>query len=423
MPASRTKRTYDHRLIELVRETGDIDLATHHGVPRSTAAGWLCRSHRDVVSIPSLDASAAELRVRVARLEKRISRLAAFLRILLALLRITQPSLERLRVPHASDKSRLLRAIDRSRGILHLRRILRLIGLSPSRLGAWRRAAEACDLEDEPSCPRSSPHRLTADEIRDMREMVTSTEYRHVPTGRLAMLAQRIGRVLASPSTWFRLVRERGWRRPRLRVHPKGHKVGIRAKEPDAVWHIDTTLIRLLDGTRVYLHAVIDNFSRRILSWRLNDHFDTGASAAMLIEAGRRVVEGGVPPTVLVDGGVENFNGPVDELIASGLLRRVLAMTEIRFSNSLIEAWWRSLKHNWLFLNQLDSAAKVRRLVAFYVEQHNSRLPHSAFRGQTPDEMYFGTGAHVPDELAGAREEARRARIEVNRDARCAVCA
>ena len=55
----------------------------------------------------------------------------------------------------------------------------------------------------------------------------------------------------------------------------------------------------------------------------------------------------------------------------------------------MIEAWWRSLKHHWLFLHSLDSVATVRRLVAFYVEEHNRVLPHSAFRGQTPDEMYF----------------------------------
>ncbi|MEA3502924.1 MAG: DDE-type integrase/transposase/recombinase, partial [Actinomycetota bacterium] len=237
--------------------------------------------------------------------------------------------------------------------------------------------------------------------------MVTSPDFRHVPTGRLAILAQRIGRVLASPSTWYRLVRERGWRRPRLRIHPKGPRVGIRASKPDEIWHIDTTLIRLLDGTRVYLHAVIDNFSRRILSWQLNDHFDPGTSADLLVEAGRSLVADASPPTLLADGGVENYNGSVDEVIASGLLRRVLAQTEIGFSNSLIEAWWRSLKNNWLFLNQLDSATKVRRLVAFYVEEHNSRLPHSAFRGQTPDEMYRGHGGEIPDRLAAAKQDAR----------------
>ena len=77
------------------------------------------------------------------------------------------------------------------------------------------------------------------------------------------------------------------------------------------------------------------------------------------------------------------MNRDVDKLIESGLLRRVLAMTELRFSNSMIEAWWRALKHQWLFLNTLDSVATIERLVRFYVKEHNERLPHSEFKGQT----------------------------------------
>ena len=95
---------------------------------------------------------------------------------------------------------------------------------------------------------------------------------------------------------------------------------------------------------------------------------------------------------------------------------------EVTFSNSMIEAWWRSLKHHWLYLNQLDTLAAVERLVGFYVQQHNSVMPHSAFRGQTPDEMYFGTGTRVPDDLADARLLARHARIASNRALRCEDC-
>ena len=58
-----------------------------------------------------------------------------------------------------------------------------------------------------------------------------------------------------------------------------------------------------------------------------------------------------------------------------------------KFSNSMIEAWWRSLKQQRLFLQPLASVATIRRLVAFYVHEHNHVLPRSAFRGQTPDEM------------------------------------
>ena len=68
------------------------------------------------------------------------------------------------------------------------------------------------------------------------------------------------------------------------------------------------------------------------------------------------------------------------------MLKRLLARTDITFSNSLIESWWRVLKHQWLYLNTLDTIATLKKLVTFYVEQHNTHLPHSVFRGQTPDE-------------------------------------
>jgi len=225
-------------------------------------------------------------------------------------------------------------------------------------------AAQACELQDQPSCPGASPQRLTVEEIGDIHEMVTSPDYRHVPTGRLAILAQRLSRVFACAATWHLLVRERGWRRPRLRVHPNRPKIGMRATRPNLIWHVDTTVVRLLDGTRAYLHAVIDNFSRKILSWRLSERFEIGNSVAVLVEAGG-ALNGDAPPTLLADSGIENKNHAVDELIDSGLLKRVLAMTEIDFSNSLIEAWWRSLKHQWLFLNPLDSLSRLRKLVEF----------------------------------------------------------
>ena len=153
----------------------------------------------------------------------------------------------------------------------------------------------------------------------------------------------------------------------------------------------------------------------------MNEAFDPGVTEELLIEAGAEKLTSA--PDLLVDAGVENMNRAVDALVERGLLRRLLAMVDISFSNSLIEAWWRSLKHNWLFLHPLDSVAKVRGLVEFYVGEHNERVPHSAFKGQTPDEMYFGRGEGVPDRLAKARASARASRLEKNRAQQCAVCA
>jgi len=167
---------------------------------------------------------------------------------------------------------------------------------------------------------------------------------------------------------------------------------------------------------------VIENFSRRILAWRVADTFAPVNSVAVLVEASRGATPSDTTPVVLADAGVENVNAQIDALISTGVLRRVLAFTELKFSNSMIEAWWRSLKHQWLFLHSLDSVTTVRRLVEFHVQEHNRVLPHSAFRGQTPDEMYFGTGDAGPADLTSRAAAARRARVEANRSAACGTC-
>jgi transposase InsO family protein len=375
-----------------------------------------------MVCLDGADLTEPELRREVLKLRRRVRKLTALLRLALALLRTSGFSLTGERLPDGRAKMRILRAVDRAREYLPLRAVLRFLRVSPSRFHAWSRRQSACSLDDYSSCPRTSPSRLTPPEIRAIQAMVISPDYRHVPTGTLAVLAQRLGKVWASPSTWHRLVRKYGWRRPRLRIHPAKPKIGLRTTRADEMWHIDTTVIRLLDGTRAYLHAVIDNFSRRILAWRVADTFAPVNSVAVLVDASRGATPSGTTPVVLADGGVENVNAQVDDLINTGVLRRVLAFTELEFSNSMIEAWWRTLKHQWLFLHSLDSVTTVRRLVAFYVDEHNRVLPHSAFRGQTPDEMYFGTGDTVPADLTARLAAARRTRLEANRSASCETC-
>jgi putative transposase len=420
--APRPQQRYDHRLRDLVQRTGDLTIATDLGVPRSTARGWLRATPTIVVSLEVADLTEQELRQEILRLRRRVEKLAVLLRLALALLRTSGFKLSGERLPDGHAKTRILRAVDRARECVPLRALLRFLRLSPSRFHAWRRLEHACALDDQSSCPHTSPHRLTLPEVRTIKDMVTALEYRHVPTGTLAVLAQRLDTVWASPSTWYHLVRKFGWRRPRLRLHPAKPKVGLRTARADEMWQIDTTVIRLLDGTRAYVHAVIDNFSRRILAWRVADTFAPVNSVAVLVEASRGATPSLTTPGVLADAGVENVNAQVDDLITTGVLRRVLAFTELKFSNSMIEAWWRSLKHQWLFLHSLDSMPTVRRLVEFYVHKHNRVLPYSAFRGQTPDEMYFGTGDAVPGDLLSRAAVARRARVEANRTASCGRC-
>src|SRR5262249_2063515 len=177
-------------------------------------------------------------------------KLTALLHLAVALLRSSRFTLVHERLPDGRDKSRILRAVNRACVFVPMPKVLRFLRLSPSRFHAWRRLQQECTLDDQSSCPHTSPHQLASAESRTIKDMVTAVEYRHVPTGTLAILAQRLGKVWASPSTWYRLALKFGWRRPRLRIHPAKPKVGLRTTRRTEMWHIETTLIRLLDGTR-----------------------------------------------------------------------------------------------------------------------------------------------------------------------------
>jgi hypothetical protein len=126
--------------------------------------------------------------------------------------------------------------------------------------------------------------------------------------------------------------------------------------------------------------------------------------------------------TVIMDSGIENVNQTVDILFNGDKMKRILALVDVTYSNSMVEAWWRSLRHQWLYLHHLNTIATVRRLTAFYVHQHNTVMPHAAFEGQIRDETYFGRGQLVPDELRVRRLEARRRRVDENKRERCGAC-
>jgi transposase InsO family protein len=337
-----------------------------------------------VVTLEEFDQDRQQLLDRIEKLRRRARVVAAVVRLLFTLLRISGFRLSGERLPAGDDKARLLRAIAGAEPVLPLVVILRIVGMTPSRYRAWQRATEVCGLDDRPSCPRSMPSRLTCEEVATIKDMVLDPGLRHMPLRTLSLFAQRAGKVFVSVTTWARLVREHGWRRPRTRVHPAKPTLGVRASRPNEYWHIDVTVLKLLDGTKTFLHAVIDNYSRKILAWTLAPRLDPATTCPVLVAAGQHLGEDD-SPTVVADSGVENVNRSVDATLAFAKLRRVLAQVEVTYSNSIIEAWWRSLKHQWLYLNTLDTMAHLETLIAFFVEEHNAKMPHSAITGQTPD--------------------------------------
>ncbi len=193
------------------------------------------------------------------------------------------------------------------------------------------------------------------------------------------------------------------------RAHPE-HKVypyllrGVPVVRPNQVWSTDITYIRLARGF-AYLVAVIDWYSRRVLSWRISNSMEAVFCVDCLEEALR---SHGKPEIFNSDQGTqftsEAFTGVLKrEGIAISMDGRGRA-----FDNIFVERLWRSVKHEDVYLKGYATMGELTIGLAEYFAFYNGERPHQSLGQQTPDVVYrtaSGGGAKILDKFGGAVEE------------------
>jgi len=172
----------------------------------------------------------------------------------------------------------------------------------------------------------------------------------------------------------------------------KGHKIypyllkGLAIDRPNQVFCTDITYIPMAKGF-VYLVAIMDWHSRKILSWRLSNSMETDFCIDALEEAIRRY------------GAPEIFNTDQGAQFTSEAFTDVLRQSNIKISmdgkgrwvdNVMIERFWRSLKHEDVYLKAYESVNEARSSIKKYIEFYNAEHKHQSL-DKTPDEAYFGT--------------------------------
>lgn len=154
---------------------------------------------------------------------------------------------------------------------------------------------------------------------------------------------------------------------------------------PNQVWCTDITYIRMGKGF-MYLVAVMDWHSRKVLSWRLSNTMDTDFCIAALEEA------------IELYGTPEIFNTDQGSQFTSLSFTEVLKQNNIRISmdgkgrwmdNVFIERLWRSLKYECVYLHAFESGSDAKRRIGNWIVYYNTQRPHSTFGDKTPFEVYY----------------------------------
>ena len=193
-----------------------------------------------------------------------------------------------------------------------------------------------------------------------------------------------------------RLMRKMGltpiYQKPRTsEPHPE-HRIypyllrNVPIDRPDHVWCADVTYIPMRRGF-LYLVAIMDWASRRVLAWRLSNSLDASFCVEALEEALRRF---GPPQIFNTDQGSQFTSLDFTQALKDAGVKISMDGKGRWMDNIFIERLWRTLKYECIYLHAFETGSETRRGIHRWVDKYNNHRPHSSLGDRTPDEAYRG---------------------------------
>ena len=181
------------------------------------------------------------------------------------------------------------------------------------------------------------------------------------------------------------------YRKPNTSKKHPGHKIypyllrSLAIKRANQVWAMDISYIPMARGY-VYLAAVIDWFSRRVLAWRVSISMDTEFCVEAVDAA---VAKYGVPEIFNTDQGSQFTSAAFTSLLHGHGIRISMDGKGCWRDNVFVERLWRSIKYEEVYLHAYETVSAARAGIGRYIEFFNTRRPHSSLAARTPDVVYF----------------------------------
>ena len=181
------------------------------------------------------------------------------------------------------------------------------------------------------------------------------------------------------------------YRKPSTSKPAPGHKIYpyllrcVTVDRPDQAWAMDITYVPMARGF-VYLAAVVDWYSRRVLSWRLSITMEADFCVEALEEA---LARHGRPSIFNTDQGSQFTSQEFTAvLLGAGIAISMDGKGAWR-DNVFVERLWRSIKYEEIYLRAYESVGEARASIGRYLTLYNGRRPHSSLDRRTPDQAYF----------------------------------
>lgn len=235
------------------------------------------------------------------------------------------------------------------------------------------------------------PLQLTGDEVKKIKALFVEPAFACWPAVSLYYEGLRNHGLFISLSTFYKYVNLLGLKRKWKKR--QSNKNGLKAFFPNQYLHVDTTIWKMDNGTKAFIALVSDNFSKMILGWSIclqNKALNVKQALDLAVKSIHQYHPNQVCTTLVADGGSENYAVVIDELLRQTdrpEITKVIALKDIRFSNSLVEAVNKIMKR-YLRHHIAHEYDQLEMLLLSIIKDYNETRPHGSLHGLTPMEAY-----------------------------------
>ena len=269
--------------------------------------------------------------------------------------------------------------------------------------------------------PQKAPHKLLPEEMAKIVELARNDSYADLSHRQLSVVASETAQVEASASSFYRVMKqarlmEQRQRKPRTsQIKPE-----VKPDGPNQIWSWDLTYIAL-GPIFVYLFAIIDVYSRKIVGWHLgfNARVESMKKAwdnALVNEDLIHVASAPQMPKALSDHGVQMAKKSAKQFFKELGVKQLFARYKTPTDNAWIESWFRILKYDWLRYKDYVSFEQLKAIIGQFIIAYNTKRYHGTIGYVTPQQKHTGQDRQILEARCGRKHVARLHRLQVNRE-------
>ena len=319
------------------------------------------------------------------------------------------------------QKEVIVNTVEDVKQIIPINEALKVFDISRSTYENYKSILiHRCDFSSLKLCSKRFPNQLLPREVYVIKTYMMNENYRHWSKSSVYLKALRNGNLSCGISTFYKYCKLLGFKnRPRRKKSDDYNPV--RTSHPNQIWCADVTIFKTTDNTKHYIHFLIDHYSKMILGYRI-EKSSSGTAIRSLIQNSFYKNR----PTnlkFLTDGGSENINVKVAHFINSPSIpiKHIIAQRDVVFSNSMIEAVNKIIKHQFLFPRNIENREQLRKAMAVIIPIYNSNRPQMSLGGNTPAETFNGVAIDLSRHTGDFKFQ-KQLRLEQNKKNECRVC-